>query len=180
MRNIKKITPSFYIDNIYKLKINFFKENKIEYVFLDLDNTLDSPFQKIPTIRTINFINNLQKNNIKPVIISNNSKKRVTLYASKLDNIDIIYRAYKPFTKKLKRFLKNNKISQSSVIIIGDQLFTDIKMANKLNIKSILTKPLVNIESKVTYFNRKLDIKYRNKVLREANVKNLEDLYANY
>lgn len=157
-----KYMPTWYCTNIYKLNLDVLKDKGIKYIFTDLDNTL-APFNiPTPDEKVVKLIENFKKENFKVIIVSNNNGKRVQLFAKGL-NIEYISGAKKPFTFVIKRYLKENNIDINEFVLIGDQIMTDIKCANKLKCKSILTNPLSKQESIVTFINRRLDLHYRKK-----------------
>ena len=154
--------PTWCCTNIYNLDLNVLKDNGIKYIFTDLDNTL-APYNVFsPSEETIKFIESLQNEGFIVIVVSNNTGKRVTTYAKEL-NIPYISGAKKPFTSVIKKYLTENNIEINDCVLIGDQMMTDIKCANKLGCKCILTTPLSDEEAFVTYFNRKLDNYYRKK-----------------
>ena len=50
--------------------------------------------------------------------------------------------ACKPSGMALRRILKDYNMPLSKSIMVGDQLFTDIVMANAMNIQSIFVEPI--------------------------------------
>ena len=62
----------------------------------------------------------------------------------------------KPFAHKVKKFLKNNNINDyNEIIMIGDQLVTDILCANNVGVESILIKSISRESEKLyTIVNR--------------------------
>lgn len=149
----KLLIPSFYAKNIFEIDVNFFTLLNIKYIFADLDNTLDSYKEEEASLRVREYSSQLNKQGISLIIVSNNSKKRVEKYASSI-NVKYLYKCYKPFTKKINNFINNNKINKENCIMIGDQVLTDIRCGNKLNIKTILVDDLVNSNQLVTRFNK--------------------------
>ena len=59
--------------------------------------------------------------------------------------------------------IKTENISIDDCVLIGDQMMTDIKCASKLNCRCILTAPLSENESILTFVNRKIDKYLRKK-----------------
>lgn len=176
---MKSIKPNFLTDNIYEIEIDFYKHFNIKYIFADLDNTLDSYLLKVPSTKTIELVKKLKANNISLVIVSNNSEKRVSKYA-KILKVSYISRAFKPFTFKIRKYMKKNHISPDETIFIGDQLLTDIKCANYLGIKSVYSKEIVSSNAFVTRLNKKRELKYK-KVLKNSKIcQNRRDVYVNF
>lgn len=151
------LVPTYYSDtNIFDVPIDFFKKIDVNCIFFDLDNTLDSFKCEVGSKKTTEYINKLKLEGYKIYIISNNSESRVKKYANSL-NIEYLYKSGKPFTKKIEKFIKDNKLIKENCIIIGDQLLTDIKCANRLKIKSLLVEDLVKENQLVTKFNKFFD-----------------------
>lgn len=174
---MKQIVPFAHANNVYEIKPEFFIKLGITYVFLDLDNTLATHKTLTPSIETLEYIELLKKSNLTPIIISNNKEKRVKNYADKC-GVEFIYKTGKPYTSKLKKFLMSHKIDKTCVIMIGDQILTDIKCANKLGVKSILTERLWEGDQFVTKFTRRLDTIKRKKLRKEGKLINWEDIYG--
>lgn len=154
--------PTWCCTSIYELDLEFLKENGINYILTDLDNTLAPYNVPLPDEKTISFFEELKKEGFKVIIVSNNTGKRVRTYSEVLD-IKCVSGAKKPFTSTLRKFLIENQISLDECVLIGDQMMTDILCAGRLKIKCILTNPLVKKESFVTFFNRRLDNYFRKK-----------------
>ena len=93
--------------------MDFYKRNGIKTLFMDLDNTLDSYRAREPKPQTIEYVSELKKNKITPIIISNNKAKRVSGYANLL-GVEFLSSARKPFSRRIKaeiarRNLKKDK-----------------------------------------------------------------------
>lgn len=160
---MKKYIPFCKANSIYDIDTDFFKKIGASFLLIDLDNTLDSPHTSYPSNKTKELIKKIKSSGLTPVIISNNSKKRVSLYAKEL-NIEYLSRSCKPFIFKLKRYINCKNISLKSVIIIGDQIMTDVLCANNLEVKCVLTSPLYEKDQLITFINRRIDIHYRKKL----------------
>lgn len=145
--------PYAYSKSLYEVDINFFKKIGIKYLFCDLDNTLDSYQRKEPSDKAKELIKILKENSITPIIISNNRGKRVSTYANALD-IDYLCSSGKPFPFRIKKFMKAKKIDPNEVMMVGDQLATDIKCAVSAGIKSLLVDKLVKEDQLTTRINR--------------------------
>lgn len=150
---LKRYIPYACAKNVYEIDPQFFVKEKVKYLFLDLDNTLDSYRQKTPTDKAIRLKDDIEKLGIKIYIISNNTGKRVSYYAKKL-NVSFLNSIGKPFAFKINKFLKKNNIDPNEVMMVGDQLITDIAMSNRAKIKSIYVDKLVKEDQITTRINR--------------------------
>ena len=71
-------------------------------------------------------------------MFSNNpSKNRIKLIADELD-LEFTYSGGKPRKKKLKKIINKIPYSSNEVAIIGDRVFTDILVGNRLGMYTIL------------------------------------------
>jgi len=152
----KSFIPTYHANNIFEISMDFYKRNNVKVLLLDLDNTLDSYKSKLPSKKTIVYINQLKQNNIRPIITSNNKGKRVSDYSKAL-GIEHFSSIMKPFKFRLLKILKNNNIDKNTCMLIGDQLVTDIKCGNACKIKTVLTEKLVKEDQPTTHINRLLD-----------------------
>lgn len=150
IRLLSYFKPSIFVQNIGDIHIDSLKLQGFKMVICDLDNTLVPHFTRTPTIKVINFIKQIRAQNLKFIIVSNNTKKRVKEFCKNLDIDDYVYSAMKPTLFKLKKIIAKHNIKLEDVIFIGDQIITDVWVANRLNCKSILTLPLVG-----SYSNKK-------------------------
>ena len=137
MITIKLFKPSFYFKKVNDIDPQFLKELKIKTILLDVDNTLTPPDSNILFDGVKDFLENLKNENFKIFIVSNNSEKRVASFA-KIVNLPYIFHAHKPLPFKIKKYLK---CKNQEVIVIGDQILTDVLMANLAFFKSILVEP---------------------------------------
>ena len=96
------------------------------------------------------------ENNIELIIISNNKGPRVSKYSNSL-GVRYLSKAGKPFPFKIRKYMRTNKIKPEEVIMVGDQLMTDIKSGNGAHIKTLLTEPIVDEDQWQTRFNRMFD-----------------------
>lgn len=172
---MKKIEATYKANSLFEIDISFFKKEDIEYIFTDLDNTLDSFKEAVPSQKTIELIKKFKDNDIKVVICSNNSKKRVSKYA-KILNIDFIYYAKKPSNKILLKYINKNNIKKDKIVFVGDQYLTDIKVANKSSIKSIFVKELVNENGFFTHFNKFFEKVFHKFIISEKNTIDWRDI----
>ncbi len=165
------LRPSYYFENISEINVKKLYQDGIRVIICDLDNTLTPHFSNNPLKITINFINEIKALGIEFYIFSNNREKRVSNFVNKLKKfcqIDgYISNSKKPFLSKTKKMIKINSIKLNEVIVIGDQFITDIFIANRLHVKSILVNPLFDVTIGNTNFIQKMIEKYIYKNLRQ-------------
>ena len=152
----KRFIPYAHSGSLYEIDIDFFKRNNVKTLFMDLDNTLDSYRAREPKENTIEYVQKLKKAGITPVIISNNKYKRVSGYANLL-GVECLASARKPFSKRLKGEILKRGLSNDDVMLVGDQMMTDVLAAKGAGIRVVLTEKLVKEDQWTTHINRLFD-----------------------
>lgn len=117
-------------------------EKGIKLVLADLDNTLVAYKSPRPTQEVLDWKNALEAEGITLFILSNSRKPgRVDLFAQEL-GVEFQAWSGKPKKKGFKSALKRMNTSPSQTVMLGDQIFTDILGATRMNITPLLVKPI--------------------------------------
>ena len=174
----KRFIPYAHAKNIYEIDIDFFKFLNAKYLFMDLDNTLDSYRSMTPREDAVKLINSLRENGITPIILSNNRGPRVRGYAEKLD-VECMHSVGKPFPFRIRKLLKQKGIDPNDVIMVGDQMITDVCCGNGAKIKVILTDKLVKEDQFTTHFNRFFERPYRSYCMKHGKLIDWRIRYGN-
>lgn len=134
--------PKFYLKNVKEISIDLLRKNNIKGLILDVDNTLIDINRKILEGASV-WCNNLKEQGIRMCILSNTSHEEKAKDVAKELEIPYIHFARKPFKKGFYRAQKLLEIKNSKEIaVVGDQLFTDIIGANRVNMIPILVQPV--------------------------------------
>lgn len=148
--------------SVLKIDFDFLKNSGIEWILLDLDNTLDSPYSKEPSASVYEFGKMVKAAGLNCGIISNNwNVARASSYAQAVQAKFFLFSAGKPFVRRVKRCLKQQGIKPEKSLFCGDQLLTDRMIADKLKIRFCLVKPISNKEPFFTLFNRLFELPLR-------------------
>lgn len=134
----------------------FLLKEDINVFYVIYDNTLDAFDELNPSLRVRQFKEKLDKANIKLCIVSNNRASRKSIYCERL-GVEGIFSCRKPFAKKINEFITKLNFKKSEVILVGDQLLTDVRCAKNVGIKVILTEPITKKDQWTTKFNRLID-----------------------
>lgn len=167
---LRRYIPYVHAKSIYDVDVNYFLKENIKVLLLDLDNTLDSYLTKEPTAKAVELKEILEKNHIRLFIVSNNTGKRVSRYANSL-KIEYRNSIGKPFAKGLNKLIKDYGFKKEEVMLVGDQLITDIAAANRANIKSMYVDKLVKEDQITTRFNRIFERPIRRKLFKKGLIK---------
>ena len=174
MNMIRRKIPFAHAKSIYDVDLAFFEKLGIKVILTDLDNTLDSVHTKTPSEKAKQLAKKLQDAGIQLWIVSNNTGERVKTYAREL-GVNAVCWMLKPWSFRLKRFLKKEGIAKDEVILIGDQILTDIMAGNGAKIKTLLCDPLVPEDPPWTRFNRIFERPIRKKIAKRRLVKEWEE-----
>ena len=161
--------PSIYVRSFNDVNINQLKRQGIKLFICDLDNTLAPHYTRLPNKDVLKFINKFKNSGIEFILMSNNVKSRVGLFAEKAGIKEWYSNARKPFKTVAKKILDEKKIDPSKVIFMGDQIVMDILVANRLKAESILVQPLVSTDYKMSSFNLFLE----NRIYKNLEKKNI-------
>ena len=170
---LTRYIPDFYAQNIFDVPVSFFKEHNIKIILSDLDNTLDSYKILIASSRVVELKNKLNENNIELVLISNNKEKRIKPYATRL-GVKYLYSSRKPKEKRIIKFIEKNGFSKENILMVGDQLMTDVLASKRVKVKMLLTEPIAKEDQPCTRINRIRDKFVRKKLKKRQILQNLE------
>ena len=154
---MSKFKPNMYYKSIFDINYDLLKKNNIKVLIFDLDNTIITVDEDVPSDKVVNLFKKLSSD-FTVFIASNNLKERVRRIGDYL-GVHAFYLVRKPSRKIKKLLLKKITVNMEEVAVIGDQIMTDINMGNRLNMNTILVDPLGSKDLKVTYFNRWLERK---------------------
>ena len=133
--------PDITVESIFDITPYLLELNNIEFLLIDLDNTIAPYGLQMPSHGLMGWIATLKEAGIEPFILSNNRGKRPSQYAEIL-NIGYIRAARKPSPEKLMELLREREVPLESVALAGDQIYADVLCARRAGIKSILVDPV--------------------------------------
>jgi len=161
--------PKEHFKNVREIQIDFLRNNKINALILDVDNTLID-YDKNLAEETIEWAENLKREGIKLYILSNSNKKeKVKTVAEKL-NIEYEYFAKKPLKMGFKKVQKKLEEKAENIGVVGDQRFTDVLGGNRCKMFTILVEPIAEKDIWITLLKRPIEnaIKNRYKKTKEG------------
>lgn len=155
---LKNFIPNECYKTVFDIDYNKLYEAGKRILLIDLDNTLISYSQSVLTQEIHDLFNKLDSMGFKIVLISNNTQKRLL---TSIEDNDIIYvnNARKPLKVGFKKALRNfPTYHKKSIVVIGDQLMTDVLGARNFGLDVILVKSIERKSEKwYTRFNRRLE-----------------------
>jgi len=145
--------PYIMLDKITDIDIDSLNKIGITTIMTDLDNTLLPWNSNEYDLSLRKWLNQMAQNNIKVMIVSNNSYERVEKAVSELP-VGIVARAVKPLPFVIMNHIKEEHIDPDNVLFVGDQIMTDVLAGNMAQLKTVLVKPIVDTDAKKTRVNR--------------------------
>lgn len=161
-----KFQPTWQVESIYDLPPEELRKKGIKVVLTDLDNTLIAWNNPDGTPQLREWLQKMEEAKIPVVVVSNNSFKRVERAVRSL-GLPFVSRAMKPFARGLKIAVKRYGLKKHEIVLVGDQLMTDVASANNFGIRCILVKPLVKSDAWNTKINRFLENIVKKRLLKE-------------
>lgn len=152
-----KCVPKMYKKDIFSIPYGRLKEEGVKCLIFDLDNTLALLDERECPEKVRILIEELKKD-FSVFIITNNIRRRVLPYEEAL-GITTISMAMKPLTKGLMKIKNKYKFKKKEMVMIGDQIMTDVISGNSFRIKTILVDPLSQKDLKITSLNRYIENK---------------------
>jgi len=172
---LKQFIPHEFHESVYDIDLEQLQKQGIKLILSDLDNTLISYDEDMPSQENITFFKKVQECGFEIVLVSNNVAARIEKYTTSLREkgfeINGFANARKPLNIGLKKAYKSaTKVyPKEEVVVIGDQLLTDIWGANRFAAYSILVNPIrKKTEKWYTKMNRKTEVKMIERIKNET------------
>jgi uncharacterized protein len=149
----QKFIPSQYVNKVFDITPESLLEKGIRGIITDLDNTLVEWDRPEATPMLIEWLASMKLAGIQVVIVSNNNQLRVKSFSDPL-GIPFIYQARKPMGRAFRKALALMNVDREQVVVIGDQMLTDIFGGNRNKMHTILVLPVAKSDGFFTRFNR--------------------------
>lgn len=150
--------PKEFVRSVLDLTPEKLQHLGIKGIITDLDNTLVEWDRALATPELENWLQQMHNAGIQIIIASNNGEERVKKFADPV-GLPYLYRAKKPLLGAFKQALIQLDLQPQEVMMLGDQMMTDMMGANRMKLHTILVKPVANSDGLVTKFNRAIERK---------------------
>jgi hypothetical protein len=148
-----RFLPDYMSESILKIDYDTLYDMGYRGLCFDIDNTLTEMNTTYVKDETIALISSLKEKGFRICILSNAVRRRTVEVALKLD-VEYVHMAFKPLKKGYIKAMVLLGLPGGSCVMIGDQLFTDIKGGKKAGFLTILTSILNEKESADIRFRR--------------------------
>lgn len=154
---VKKFIPDFYYNSIYDIPLEEWKNNGVRLILTDLDNTLISYNESMPNDELFKFKDKVLNLGIEFILVSNSRKERVENFSKAL-GIPCVKFSTKPLKRGINKAIykvAHGCYSKDQIVLLGDQIMTDILGGNRCGIKTCFIKAIDKSSDKLpTRINR--------------------------
>ena len=157
------LKPTVALRYVTDITLDLLRELGTDAILLDVDNTLAPPTSKIPYEGVQEWIDTVKAGGIHIVICSNNYKKRIKPFSDSV-GLDCVAMSLKPFPFGFNRAKRTLKEKPQSVLVVGDQIYTDVLGANLAGMKSILLLPRSEEHGWTIKLRRRMERNKRKKI----------------
>lgn len=166
--NVDKYKPTYMIERVSKIPFVLLERDNIHGLIFDVDNTLTTMGKGV-TEDNLKWLKEAKELGYKMCLLSNSiNYKKIKKIMMQLDINGLCF-AKKPSVKGFEMALNLLDLKKEEVIMVGDQIFTDIVGANNFKIKSILVKPINKKEGPGTLIKRIFEKRILKKLKEEKN-----------
>ncbi len=136
----ERFYPKKIVRSVYSINFKRYYKQGFRGILFDIDNTLVPHGQKADD-KTIKFFKKLREIGFRFCLISNNNEERVKPFADAV-GAPYIFDAHKPSTKNYNAAIEIMGTYIEETIFVGDQVFTDVFGGNRVNMYTILVRPI--------------------------------------
>lgn len=153
---LQNLSPDFIkpdilsIDPAELLKLGF------RGIILDLDNTIVPWNEEVIEAPVMQWVNSMKEAGFRICLLSNSLYARVNGIAGTLQ-VDAVPAGIKPRKKAFKKAMHKLQLTPEEIVVIGDQIFTDILGGKRVGLKTILVEPIDRKELIWTRFFRRVE-----------------------
>nr|WP_239539934.1 YqeG family HAD IIIA-type phosphatase [Salimicrobium jeotgali] len=148
--------PDRHANNILEITPEDLEKENVKGIITDLDNTLVAWDEPNAPEEIIEWFKRMGDAGIEIVITSNNNENRVKLFSEPLDK-SFIHSARKPLARAFQKARKDMGLKKEEIIVVGDQLLTDVLGGNLAGYYTVLVTPIVDSDGFWTKINRRIE-----------------------
>lgn len=169
----KKFIPDEFHDTFFDIDFKELYQKGYRVILTDLDNTLITYDEITASKKVIDKIEGLIETGFEVIIVSNNHQPRIDKFLEGTSFLGV-GDAKKPLLKGIRKALElcSREFFLDEIVIVGDQLMTDIFGANRYGAYSVLVNPIKRKTEKwYTKINRKIEVKMLQKIKKKEQIK---------
>ena len=160
-----KYKPTYMIEKVSKIPFVLLERDEIHGLIFDVDNTLTTMGKGI-TEENLKWIKEAQSLGYKICLLSNSINMKKIRGLMNMLNINGLCFARKPRIQGFEMALNLLDLKKSEVIMIGDQIFTDVLGGNRCKMFTILVDPIKEKDFWYTAWKRPIENKVKKRVFK--------------
>jgi HAD superfamily phosphatase (TIGR01668 family) len=138
--------PDLICEKVTDIPFEEFEKKGIRVVVFDIDNTLVSYETPDPTEQVLSFLKSFEKRGIQVALVSNNSPQRVERFNAPL-GFFTVPDSHKPLKRALRPVFRHFSVTPDKVLLVGDQLLTDVLCARRSKTAAVVVRPIKKKEN---------------------------------
>ena len=167
---LKQFLPNQFAKTVFEIKPEDLKAKGIKAIITDLDNTLVEWDRTHPTEKVKAWFKEMMDAGIQITVVSNNNESRCQIFTQSL-GVDFIPAARKPLAKSFMEATRRMGVEKEEVVVMGDQVLTDVLGGNRAGYHTILVVPVAQTDGFWTKINRKIERMILNKFKKQGLLK---------
>lgn len=153
---IQILQPQLFVQSIYDIDLDRLVDRGLKGLILDLDNTLVGWNQPNASDQLFDWLTQVKQHHLKTCIVSNNMSDRVEKFGQHI-GVMAIAKAAKPRRRAFRQAMRKMEVHARQTAVVGDQVFTDILGGNRLQLFTILVRPMNDREFWTTQLVRRIE-----------------------
>ena len=150
------LIPDLICDKVTQVPFDFFLEKGVRAVAFDIDNTLVSYETPLPTPEVKQLLQGLADKGVMVALVSNNSPERVETFNREMGYFSVPD-SHKPLKRALAPVLSRFDVKPKELLLVGDQLLTDVLAARLWGCYAAVVAPIKKKENLFFRFKRVLE-----------------------
>jgi HAD superfamily phosphatase (TIGR01668 family) len=136
------LRPSWMVPGtLAEMPLDVLVEHQVTALVLDVDRTLLPRRQSVMPELALQWLNQAKQRMPIHLLSNNPSRARIGAVAKEL-GLPFTTAAGKPRRSALRRVLEQFDLPAEQVALVGDRLFTDVIVGNRLGLYTVLVKPI--------------------------------------
>lgn len=153
---LRLVVPWAIFERVWEVPLEGLRREGVKGLILDYDNTL--ALWRGPLLReSRGWMERALRAGVRLCVLSNAARGRRVKRALKGMGVKVEARALKPLPFSFRRAARRMGLRPEEVVVVGDQIFTDVLGGNLAGMRTILVRPLGRREFVTTYFVRVLE-----------------------
>ncbi len=147
------LIPDLICEEVYDIPFSNFLKKGVKAVVFDIDNTLVPYDVAVPTEKVTSLLTSLKEMGLSIAFVSNNTPERVETFNESL-GFFAVPDSHKPLKRALGPVLSQFGISPQELLLVGDQLLTDVLCARVNRAHVVSVSPIKKVETRFFRFKR--------------------------